>query len=84
MSIGIAYRSTLSNIPLYTPKKQEHEVLPSKNIKITDDEIRVIRTKHQKESWSLDQIMEVYGSNISRDYMYKLLNYEARSKIDVW
>jgi len=84
MGIGAAYRSTLSNVPLYGKKRESIDNGPSKNIKITDDEIRIIRTKYQKHNWSIQRLMKEYGSNISESYMRKLVTYEARVSIDVW
>ena len=63
-----------------TKKKSKAVIL------LTDALVIEIRTKYQKEHWTINEILEFYGEKykLSRVYVRNLLDYIVRSKLIVY
>ena len=71
----------LENEPMPV-KKNPHNKKGSPATLLTDDQVRECRRLHEKEGWSRPRLVAKYAEfGVTDYYMYRLLDYQTRSKV---
>ena len=72
-----------SNIPLYKKKVNGPKKQRGSKVKYSDDLIREIRIKYQKEGMLVKDIAILYP-HIPIGTLHNIVEYKTRARVDVW